>query len=310
MHKVKPYNTGYLKVSDLHSLYYHEYGNPDGMPVIRLHGGPGSHSKSKHIMFYDLSKFRIILFDQRGCGKSTPSGECKQNTTQNLIEDIKKLKNHLNVDKFIIHGGSWGSTLALLYVQKYPNDIKAMILQGIYFGLPEEHEWIYEGGVSRFYPEKWKLFLSSLKDMSGKNNQEKSYNLFHQDKEKIKNEDIINWSLWEAYIAFLEFVEEPVDMTDQNVRSEMIDSARIMTHYLKNKMFLKYNQILNNIQKIPNVPISIVHGRLDLVCPVSNAYKLHQALSNSKLHIVQIGGHASSEMYMEEAMKEVIQTLK
>jgi proline iminopeptidase len=299
------FNSGYLKVSDLHQIYFEESGNSKGIPLVRLHGGPGNYFKEKHRLAYDQNKFRVILFDQRGCGKSIPVGEIRENTTNDLVEDIEKLRGFLKIEKWIVHGGSWGSALALLYAEKYPEQILHLVLNGIFLARKQEIDWVFEGGPRMFYPDLWNLFNKNVADLSGDGTLEKYIKFFESPLEQINIEKLKNWCAWEGALSRFDSRNEIIDWDDMQVVSDIYNEAKINLHYNKNRFFIGENQILENINNIQNISADIVHGRYDLDCPVKNAYELKNALPHAKLHIIQLAGHSSSEKPMIEKVREI-----
>lgn len=298
-----PFNSGYLQVSDLHKLYFHEYGNPDGFPVLAPHGGPGSNSKPKYASLYDLNKFRIILFDQRGCGKSTPYGELKENTTQELVKDMEKLREQLKVEKWHLHGPSWGSTLALLYAQKYPARVEKIVLRGVFLGSKAEDNWIHEFGANQVFPDFFDKFLNSLPEDKRDNYVDYLYAVATGDDPKLKAKLLPAFNAWEGSILTLEpQPEEEVDIERE------IASGKIMLHYMINNFFLEQEEILfaENIEKIKEIPTVIINGRYDMVTPMISAWRLHKALPKSKLEIVTLAGHHGSDLALEKVIKEYL----
>lgn len=285
------FDEGFLKVSDLHSIYYSQYGNPNGKPVVFLHGGPGGGCIPTASQFFDPQFYRIILFDQRGAGKSLPHCEMKENTSENLVEDIEKLREHLGISKWMVFGGSWGSTLSLLYSIAHPDKVVSIILRGVFLGTQAEINWIYEkDGASKFFPEAFERYSnfipkeeqSCLLSAYGKR-------LFSSDK-KLALEAAHHWSRWEC--ALIKLVPVAYDMTD----AEALSMAKAECHYFLHKCFFKdENYILNNCNKIAHLPCTIVQARYDMDCPPFSAYKLHRSLPNSVLNIVTLAGHSSNE---------------
>ena len=276
--------TGDIKVSSIHTLKYWEYGNPNGFPLISLHGGPGSKSKFSHIQHFDFDKFRIVQFDQRGAGQSEPLGEIKENTTQNLIEDIEQLRKHLNIDKFILKGSSWGSTLSLLYAEAYPKNIEMLLLSAIFLARKTDYKWVEDKIIERFVPERSE-YLQQLKN---------KYGITKERAFKILLNDNLNPESKEAKIATAYYIVvegmlvgfDPLSfaLSVDDIDLESVMSIRIATHYFKNNFFIEENQILNNINKIKHIPTFIGHARYDMVCPYEQAYVLNKHMRNSYLY--------------------------
>ena len=288
--KIKPYKEGYLKVSNIHTLHYEEVGNPTGKAVIFLHGGPGVGIIPQYRQFFDPKFYRIILLDQRGSGKSTPFTELKENKTQYLIEDLEKLKNYLGIKKWLVTGGSWGSTLALCYAIKYSSSVKAMIIRGICLGRKSELNWLFKkGGASEIWPDEWEKFTSIVPN-SKLNNISKYYLKLLASKNKNKQEKAAkHWSNWEGTIMSI----IPNKKKHKFINSKRdISFAKIESYYTINNFFMpSKNYVLDNAKKIKNIPLTIIQGRYDAICPASSAFELHKALPSSKLIIVPLGSH-------------------
>jgi len=308
---VPPYNSGLLEVDNIHKIYYEESGNPNGKPIIVIHGGPGSGSGNKYSKFYDLSKNRLIAMDQRGCGKSLPFGELKNNTTWDLINDIEKLREYLKIDKWYITGGSWGSTLCLLYAIKFPDKILGIAISAICLLRQEEINWLYKkGGLSQIYPKEWEEFNNYIPE----NERDDLVKAYH----KRLNSNDINlikeaskyWSHYELNCVFFNQSDvKELNLEDYNL---LIPLAKIESHYFINKAFLPTdNYILENIDIIKNIPMIIIQSRYDVICPFVSAYDLHKALPNSKLVISPSGGHSKGDyptcnLYINE-MKNLLE---
>ena len=303
--EVTPYNEGYLQVSDKHKIYYHQYGNPEGEVILQIHGGPGSNSKPKHVRLYDLSRFRVVLFDQRGCGKSEPGGLLDENTTKDLVEDIERLREHLQVDKWYIYGPSWGSTLALLYAERYPKRVRKLLLRGVFFASKAEDDWLFKFGANQLFPDKYDDFIQLIPGNKRDDYLEYLYEVAKGDDKKLKEKLLIAFGNWEGSI--LSLIPEKDDHEEIDIERE-INSSTIMLHYVNNNFFLEDGEILNdeNIQKLKNIPMVIVNGRYDIVTPMISAWKLHKALPHSVLDIVTLAGHHSSDPDMEKALKKWI----
>lgn len=291
---IKPYAEHNLKVDDLHTLYVEESGEPTGIPVLFLHGGPGIGCNPDHRRFFDPKRYRIVLFDQRGCGKSTPYLCLTNNTTQDLVDDIEKIRDYLDVKKWMLFGGSWGATLALLYSQKYPQNVTSLILRGVFLGRQQDLDWLYkEGGVSKFFPDHWETFISQVPPERRNDNIKAYYDLLRGDNEIMHMSLAKSWGLWEAECTTLEVnTDNEKKFTNPHLA---LSVAGIETHYFINKVFLEENQILNNMSKIAHLPGIIVHGRYDMVCPLDNSYELHKAWPESRLEIIRHAGHAALE---------------
>ncbi len=283
----------HLKVSSLHKVYFAEYGDSQGIPVVFIHGGPGDKGKVSYLDYLpeDLN-FRAILFDQRGCGQSLPVGEIKQNTTADLIEDINKLRQHLNIDKWYVVGGSWGSTLALLYAQAYPTQVIGLFLRNIALMRYQDLAWIYsEDGVGRFFPDKKERLKKYME-----NHKLDWSNLISHVYQVLQSNSLVQKKQTVSLLSDWEWGAMNLDVPIHQIRVEEIDekwiaSFNIYIHYAFNRFFIKENQILDNLDRIKNIPTTIVHGRYDMLCPPEQAYSLHKKLPKSKLVFVNYSGH-------------------
>lgn len=297
--EVKPYNFGYLKVSELHEIYYEECGNKNGLPIVYVHGGPGGGSGELARKFFNKDKYRIIIFDQRGAGRSKPFVELKENTTFDLVSDMEKLRKHLNVDKWILFGGSWGTTLSLVYAINHPDKVSGMILRGIFLARHEDVDWLYCGGAGYFYPSEFEKYISILnederKDIIG------SYNKYlSSDDEEVVKKYAKYWNDWESSIIALYPRKLENEVTDYDVAI-----ARLECHYFYNHSFIPENYILNNIDKIKNIKTKICHGRYDVDCRPIGAYILASKMNNCELHIVEGAGHTSTDPIMSSKLIE------
>lgn len=290
---ISPYNQFQLDVTPPHSLYVEECGKPDGIPVVFLHGGPGSGCEAYHRQFFDPEKYRIILFDQRGAGRSTPHAELEHNTTRDLVNDIEAIRNELGIEKWVVFGGSWGSTLALVYAQTHPNRVFHLILRGIFLCRQREIDWFYQEGASRIFPDIWQKYLAPIPEDERDNMVEAYYRRLTSDDEFTRMQAAKAWSLWEGRTATLTSRKSVVDhFADPHTALSL---ARIECHYFKYNSFLEENQILKNIQVLAEVPGIIVQGRYDIICPMESAWELHQAWDTSVLRVIPDAGHAASE---------------
>lgn len=298
---VKAYKKGYFKVGDGHQIYYELCGNPEGKPVMFVHGGPGGGFSDKDKRFFNLKKFNVILFDQRGSGRSKPFASLNGNTTFKLAEDMRKLLGYLKIDKIILFGGSWGSTLSLVYAIRYPETVIGMVLRGIFLGSNEENDY-FVYGVKDHFPEAWERMASLVPEKNRKNIIEYYYNQMNSKNEKIRKKFTLEWARYEFSVSKLIYSEKKVKETLKEVRYEAF--SLIELHYLKNNCFLPKNYILNNAGKI-KCPVSIVHGRYDLVCSPESAYRLDEKLKNSKLFFTLAGHSASDEENEKMLIKEI-----
>lgn len=285
---------------DSHSVYYEQAGNPSGIPVIFLHGGPGSGCNENHRRYFNPNKYRIILLDQRGCNRSTPNGCVKNNSTISILNDIEFIRNQLKIDKWLIFGGSWGATLALLYAEQYPQCVSGIILRGTFLARQTDFDWFAKNGVNRVFPDYWKEFISDFSE-DEKNNllQSLHRNIFSDDK-NIQLKAAKMWGLWAGRVVTHSLnIEYVIEEDDED---KLINEVKIEMHYAKNKYFIAENEILDNILKIPDVPVTIIHGRKDLTCLPESSWLVHQALPKSKLTMVSNAGHLASEPAMIDAL--------
>ena len=298
---IEPFNTFHLPVSDLHTIYIEESGNKNGKPVIFLHGGPGGGVDPKYRRYFNPDKWRIIMFDQRGCGKSTPFAELKENTTWDLVDDIEKIRKHLSIDRWVVYGGSWGSTLSLAYSQTYPDSCKALILRGIFLVRKKEIHWFYQEGASKIFPDDWQSFIAPIPIEKRDNLLEAYYNLLIGKDSSKKIEAAKAWSTWEgSTVRLIQDKDFIGDFSDEKFAEAF---ARIESHYfMNNAWFNSDNHLIENVDKIRHIPAVIIHGRYDVICPVENAWELHQAWPESELHIIPDAGHS----IFEEGIKDKI----
>ncbi len=290
--EVEPYETGMLEVSDLHSIYWEQTGNPSGIPVVVLHGGPGGSSDPIMRRFFDPSIFRIILFDQRGCGQSIPHGELKDNNTENLISDMEALRKRLNIDTWHVSGGSWGSTLALAYAEEHPDSCDSLLLRGIFTMRQTEVNW-FLGGMKNVFPEVWDKFEKHLPKEERSNILENYYKRLINPDPDIHIPAALHWATYEGSFSHLKAKNPSIE--DADIK-ESLAIARIEAHYFRNNMFQPDDKLLRNINKIKHIPCSIVQGRYDMVCPTTTAWELHQNYPNSKYYVIDDAGHSSTEI--------------
>ena len=291
--EIEPYRTERFPVSDRHTLYVEECGNPGGLPVVFLHGGPGAGLARYHRRFFDPARHRVVLFDQRGAGKSTPFADLTDNTTWDVVADIEKLRVHLGIERWVVFGGSWGSTLGLAYAETHPERVLALVLRGIFLGRPEEIRWLYqEGGASQIRPENWQRFAAVIPpeergDMLGA-----YWRRLTSDNQSVRVAAAQAWGAWEG--GALTLVENPKTEAEFSAPEVAVSLARIEAHYFRHRVFLEPNQLLRDIGKIRDIHATIVHGRYDIICPARSAVDLHEAWPEADFHIV-LSGHAASE---------------
>lgn len=295
--RIKPYKKGYLSVSDGHELYYELCGNPNGIPVLFLHGGPGAGFTERSRRFFNPKKYNIILFDQRGAGKSRPFASIKSNTTWKLVQDIRRIMNFLNIEKVVLFGGSWGSTLALVYAICYPKSVMGMILRGIYLARHEDDFYFFNDPSLK--PFEWKRFVSVVPLKWRKNFQAYYYKQMNSKNRKTRFKFIYEWSYYETSISKLNMTPEKIKRSLREFSYKSM--SPIEAYYLKNHCFLQKNYILKNVHKIANIPTVIIHGKYDLICPPNAAYELYKKLKKVRLYFV-LAGHSASEKEMEKKL--------
>lgn len=292
--EIEPFATGRLRVSNLHELYYEESGNPQGKPVIFLHGGPGGGTNPAYRRFFDPRFYRIILFDQRGAGKSTPFAELRENTTWDLVGDIEKLRERLGVERWLVFGGSWGSTLALAYAETHPDRAVGLIMRGIFLCRKMEIDWFYQNGASFIYPDAWEQYLAPIPAEERGDLMKAYYKRLTGEDRQTRIEAARAWSTWEATTSHLFIDEEAVKGFEDPERA--LPFARIECHYFVHGAFFDSdNYLLEHASKIAHLPIRIAQGRYDMVCPIRSAWDLRRKLPTIDLRIVQDAGHSAME---------------
>lgn len=298
--EIKPYARHQLAVDHPHELYVDESGTPDGLPVLFVHGGPGAGCDAASRRWFDPTLYRIVTFDQRGCGRSIPHASLECNTTWDLVADMERIREHLGIEKWVLFGGSWGSTLSLAYAQTYPERVHALILRGIFLCRPQEIQWFYQAGASRLFPDYWEDYLAPIPV-------EERHDLVAAFYRRLTGSDQIaqmhaakSWSIWEGRTATLRPNGQVIERFSEPQRALSI--ARIECHYFVNNAFLEEDQLLRDMHKIAHIPGVIVHGRYDVVCPLDNAWALHQAWPNSELSIIRDAGHAAGELGITDAL--------
>lgn len=291
---IAPYDTGMLSVSDLHTIYYEQSGNPDGKPVVFLHGGPGGGTIPAYRQYFDPGQWRIILFDQRGAGKSTPHAELRENTTWDLVSDIETLRSHLGIDRWVAFGGSWGSTLALAYAQTHPDRCLGLILRGIFLLRRKEILWFYQEGASWIFPDAWESYLAPIPENERHDLVSAYYKRLTSDDLEIRKPAAKAWSVWEASTSRLQIDPDLQSRFEEDEFAEAF--ARIECHYFMNRGFFEEDDhLLRNCDRIRHIPTVIVQGRYDVVCPMASAWDLHKALPTADFIVVPDAGHSMQE---------------
>ncbi len=297
---LEPYVRHCLKVDDVHTLYVEECGNPRGIPAIFVHGGPGGGCEAWHRQLFNPDLYRIVLFDQRGCGRSTPHAELRNNTTPLLLKDMETVRCHLAIDRWLVFGGSWGATLGLLYAEQHPQRVLALIVRGIFLCRPEDIAWFYQHGASRLFPDYWQDFLAPVERHQQHDMVAAYYALLTGEDELKRLAAAKAWAGWEGRTSTL--LPKP-GLVEHFCASRLaLSMARIECHYFINHAFIAPNQILQQAYRLSAIPGAIVHGRYDVVCPLDQAYALHQAWPQAKLHIIPAAGHSAGEAGNADAL--------
>jgi proline iminopeptidase len=292
--EIEPNRSGYLEVSELHRIYWEESGNPDGKPVVFVHGGPGGGTDPKQRRFFDPHAYRIVLFDQRGCGKSTPHAELTDNTTWHLVDDMEKLREHLDIRRWQVFGGSWGSTLGLAYAQKHPDRVSELVLRGIFMLRHKELHWFYQDGASAIFPDAWEHYLAPIPVDERSDLIDAYYRRLTSDDAAARLEAARAWSIWEASTSFLRPSDDYVKHAGEDEFATAF--ARIECHYFVNRGFFERpDQLLEDVARLADIPAVIVQGRYDVVCPMMSAWELAKAWPSAKLQIVADAGHSAYE---------------
>jgi len=299
----QPYNEGELKVSDLHTIHFEESGNPEGKPIVLLHGGPGGGCPPFYRQYFDPEKWRLVMFDQRGCGQSKPHAELQENTTWDLVNDIEKLREYLNIHQWVVFGGSWGSTLSLAYSQTHPDRCKGLILRGIFMLRQKEIRWFYQEGASYIFPDAWEEYVKPIPINERDDLVTAYYQRLTSPDAQIRLEAARAWSIWEGSTSRL--------FPDLDLKQRFgIDAfaeafARIECHYFINKGFIDpEDKLLLNIDRIRKIPAVIVQGRYDVVCPMMSAWELHRAWPEAEFIVVADAGHSMSEPGIRTCLME------
>ncbi|NKY88283.1 prolyl aminopeptidase [Nocardia veterana] len=295
---LEPHRDGMLDVGDGQHIYWEESGNPEGKPVVFLHGGPGGGTGPTHRQFFDPAAYRIVLFDQRGCGRSTPhvadGASLEVNTTWHLVADIERLRGHLGIDRWQVFGGSWGSTLALAYAQTHPERVTELVLRGIFLLRRKEIDWYYNGAAGFVYPDEWEKYLAPIPEAERDGDLVAAYHrLLHSPDPDIATAAAVAWSTWEGATSSL--LPQPDRVAESAEPRFALAFARIENHYFVHGGFLEDGQLLRDIDRIAHIPAVIVQGRHDIVCPAISAWDLHRAWPGSRLHLVPDAGHAAAE---------------
>ncbi len=299
---IEPYNSGHLRVSELHSIYYEESGNPNGQPAVFVHGGPGGGTEGKHRQYFDPRHYRTILFDQRGCGKSTPHAELRENTTWDLVSDMERIREHLRIQKWLVFGGSWGSTLSLAYAETHPERVTHLVLRGIFLLRKWEIDWLYQNGADAIFPDKWEDYIKIIPSSERGDLLLAYHKRLTATDRAVQLEAAIAWSSWEGSTSKL-FID-PAMVDHYTEGGFAIAFAGIENHYFVNHGFMEEGQLLRNVNRIRHIPTVIVQGRYDVVCPMRSAWDLHRAFPEADLVISPASGHSAFEPENRSALIE------
>jgi len=302
---IEPFSQQYLEVSPLHQLYIEQCGNEQGIPVVFLHGGPGSGCREQHRCYFDPAIYHIILFDQRGCGRSRPQGELKENDTPALVEDINTIRKHLGITQWVVFGGSWGAALSLLYAKQYPKQVLAMILRGIFLGRPQDINWVYSNkGAAQIYPEAWQCLVKHLPIEQQQTPLKAIYQQLVSKDEQISRNAYNQLQQWESAILNIQ-PAPPAGKGDAINKSPSI----IQLYYSINHCFIEQSPILEQINRLGNIPIKIIQGRFDFVCPVEQAWELDNHCPYAALKVIDTAGHLANEPSMIDALIEATRSV-
>jgi proline iminopeptidase len=303
--EIEPYDSGMIKVSAVHELYYEQCGNPDGKPVVFLHGGPGAGLIPDYRRFFDPHAYRIILFEQRGAGRSKPHASLEDNTTWHLVSDIEHIREYFGIEKWLVFGGSWGSTLSLAYAESHPQRVTGLVLRGIFLCRPKEIRWFYEDnqGASAIFPETWEQYARVIPEGERDEMINAYYRRLTSDDAAVRLEAARAWSIWEA--SALKLIPDQKIIDEFSEPEMAVALARIECHYFVNNCFFETdNYLVEQIDGIRHIPAVIVHGRYDIVCPFMNAWDLHKAWPEAELKIIPDAGHAATEPGIASALVE------
>jgi proline iminopeptidase len=298
--QIESFNSFYLQTDSVHLVYVEQSGNPLGIPVIFLHGGPCSGTKPGHRCFFNPEKYHIILMDQRGCGQSSPFGEIEDNTTQNLIDDLERIRKQLEIKQWLLFGGSWGGTLTLLYAQQYPDKVSAMIIRGIFLARKKDIDWFAKEGAGLIYPEKWQQLVASVSDAASTDLVKSLHDVVFGDDELAKRRVTKAWIEWGGQVALMQDYQE--DEQSAHVTEKMLQLVQMEIHYAFHKYFITENQIFEGCEVIQDIPTIIIHGRNDLVCPMEAGFALSKSLVKAKFIVLPSGGHIASGEEMIDAL--------
>jgi proline iminopeptidase len=299
--EIEPFDTGRLKVSPVHELYYEQVGNPKGKPAVFLHGGPGGGLSPDYRRYFNPEVYRLVLFDQRGSGKSTPHASLEENTTWDLVADIERLRKHFGIERWLVFGGSWGSTLSLAYAQTHPDRVNALVLRGIFLCRPKEITWFYQEGASAIFPDVWEKYLNEIPEAERGDLLHAYHRRLMSDDEAVRLKAAKAWSIWEGSTSKLIPDQSLIDHFAEPHMA--LSLALIECHYFVNNVFFpSSNYLIENVDKIRHIPSIIVQGRYDVVCPMMSAWELHRAWPEAELRVIPDAGHSISEPGIIDAL--------
>ena len=307
----EPFDSGYFETTDGsgHRLYFERIGNPDGEPVVFLHGGPGGGIQANYRKFFDPAHYHVLLFDQRGAGRSQPHASLEKNTTWDLVSDIEALRDHFGIEKWMVFGGSWGSTLSMVYAETHPERVKALILRGLFMCRRQEIQWFYQSGASRLFPEAFEVYREHIPEAEQDDLVSAYYKRLTSDDSEVRLEAAKRWSVWEGSTSQL---VPQTGFVDNFASPEFaLAFARIECHYFINNIFFETDDwILQNADKLADIPATLIHGRYDVVCPVENAWDLKKKMPHMDLQIMDHSGHSTFEAEIQEALLKTMETYK
>lgn len=298
--EILPYECFFLETGDRHQVYVEQSGNPVGMPVVFLHGGPCSGTRPDHRRFFNPELYRIILFDQRGCGLSLPFGELQNNTTQHLIDDMERIRQHLGIEQWLVFGGSWGGALALLYSQQHADKVTGLIIRGVFLARQQDLDWFAKEGAGRIYPEQWQRLIACISSQQRINLVQALCDVLWGKDEVAKRRVAKEWTAWSSQVS-LGNDYRPSAHSDK-ITEKTVKQVRMELHYAKHRYFIEENQIIANCGRLMQIPTVIIHGRHDFVCPIEAGYRLHQALPNAEYIVLPNAGHIAQGKEMIDAL--------
>jgi proline iminopeptidase len=298
--EIKPTHSFFLETGCKHAVYVEQSGNPDGMPVIFLHGGPCSGTRPDHRRFFNPDLYRIILFDQRGCGLSLPFGELENNTTQDLIDDMERIRNHLAIEQWLVFGGSWGGALALLYAQQHKDKVTGLIIRAVFLARQQDLDWFAKDGASKIYPEQWQRLTESIHEQKPGNLVQRLCDALWGEDEVTKRRVAKEWTAWGGQVALGN--DYQANSKCEHATEKMVKQVGMELHYARHHYFIEENQILDNCDRLLEIPTIIIHGRNDFLCPIEAGYSLHKVLPNAEYIVLPNAGHIAQGKEMIDAL--------